>query len=433
MAYATAHSTLLRAAASRPRPALAWLQDARERALEQFLALGFPATHQEHWRYTDLQEAAELTARYLAQSPSADGKPFDTVVSTEAPPHGTLMLIDGVPVGTTPDIPGVTIRPLSRSHAAAHAQLAIRIGESGGSDWDALGALNTTLLEDGLVIEVAAGAVIDSPIHLLCSGHGGRMVQNRILLRLGAGSSASFIEQHSSAAEGISNSVTDIVCEAGSALHYVKIQEEAPAAIHLAHQHVTLGEASRADLLHLDLGARLARNDLHVELDGSAAKVSAHGLFFADGERHLDNHTRMDHRAPHTVSRELYRGVLDGHGRGVFNGRIIVHPGAVATDAQLRNQNLLLAPTAEVDTKPELEIYTDDVRCSHGATTGQLDPAAIFYLRSRGISLEQARRMLIASFVSEILRKAPAGKVATHLTQLLGTRLPEISEVAALS
>lgn len=432
MAHATAPSALLRAAA-RPRPALAWLQDTRERALERFLALGFPATQQEHWRYTDLHDAGELAARYLAQTPSADGNAPDMAVCTEDPPHGTLMLIDGIPVGETADIPGVRIHALSHSHAGTHARLAIRVGESGGNDWDALGALNTALLQDGLVIEVAEGAVIDSPIHILCSGRGGRMAQNRILLQLGAGSSATFIEQHSSAAEGLSNSITDIVCEAGAMLRYVKIQEEAPAAIHLAYQHVTLGEASRADLLHLDLGARLARNDLHVELNGSAAAVNAHGLFFADGERHLDNHTRVDHRAPHTVSRELYRGVLDDHGRGVFNGRVIVHPGACATDAQLRNQNLLLSSTAEVDTKPELEIHTDDVRCSHGATTGQLDPAAIFYLRSRGISIEQARRMLIASFVSEILHMAPAGKVAAHLTQLLGTRLPEISEVAAPS
>lgn len=433
MAYATAHSSLLRAAAARPRPALAWLQDTRERALERFLALGFPAPREEHWRYTDLHEAEELTARYLAQTSPADATPCDTTVCTEHLPHGLLTLIDGLPGSATDNIPGVTIRPLSQSAAAGCDRLAARIDTCGNSSWVALGALNTALIEDGLVIEVAAGAVIDSPIHLICSGSGGRMTHNRILLRLGAGSSATFIEQHSSTTEGISNSVTDIVCEARSALRYVKIQEEAPAAIHLAHQHVSLDDASRADLLHLDLGARLARNDLHVELGGNAAEVSAHGLFFADGERHLDNHTRMDHQAPRTVSRELYRGVLDGHGRGVFNGRIIVHPGACGTDAQLRNQNLLLAPTAEVDTRPELEIYTDDVRCSHGATTGQLDPAAIFYLRSRGISSEQARRMLIASFVSEILHLAPAGKVATHLTRLLGTRLPEISEVATLS
>lgn len=434
MDSSTPDSTIYQEAAARiahQLPALTWLQEIRERALQRFTEQGFPTIDHEDWRYTDLRETAELSARYLTHPSTSEG-----IKSAGAMPGGAgeaaVLLANGVPNAGTTSIPGVTIHALSESDPAAQSQLAARIDAGIDSGWDALAALNAALLGDGLVIDVADGAIIDSPIYLVCTNHSNQLTQNRILLRLGTGSRATFIEHHTSAGEGISNTVTDIVCEPESALRYVKIQEEAPAATHLAIQRVTLDDRSRADLLHLDFGAHLARNDLHAELCGSGAEVSAHGLFHADGERHLDNHTRIDHRAPHTVSRELYRGVVDGTAHGIFNGKIIVHPGAVGTDARLRNQNLLLSPSAEINTKPELEIYTDDVRCSHGATTGQLDAAAIFYLRSRGISAEQARRMLIASFVGEILKMAPPGAAAAHLTRLLGERLPEIREVAGL-
>jgi Fe-S cluster assembly protein SufD len=251
-----------------------------------------------------------------------------------------------------------------------------------------------------------------------------------VLIDVGAGARATLIEHHLGRGASVSNSVTDVICAAGARLSYVKLQDEADDGIHLATQGFHLGNQASAELLHLDLGSRLARNDLRVELAGDGATVSAHGLFFADGSRHLDNHTRVDHRAPHTVSRELYRGIADSKGRGVFNGKVIVHAGAGGTDAQLRNQNLLLSSGAEIDTKPELEIYADDVKCSHGATTGQLDATAIFYLRSRGIPAEDARRMLIASFAREIVGRLPAGAIEKYVLALLHGRLPAIGEVA---
>ncbi len=192
-----------------------------------------------------------------------------------------------------------------------------------------------------------------------------------------------------------------------------------------------MGRGATADLLHLDLGARLARNDLRVDLVAPEATVHAYGLFFADASRHLDNHTHIEHLAPHTFSREVYRGIMDGTGRGVFNGKIVVRPGADKTDARLRNQNLLLSRGAEVDTKPELEIYADDVKCSHGATTGQLDRDSIFYLRSRGIPEEQARRLLIASFAREVVRRLPPGPLEAHVVGILGDRLPGLTEAGS--
>ncbi len=423
------------AEAARRAPGLDWLAAVRDRALLRFMERGFPTTAEEDWRYTDLRDAADLTTGYAARigprgSPAAHDEIRQRLVE---PGTGvTVVLVDGILAPAFQPIrapAGVTISPLSETAPATRQDLAARIARSTDENGGALSALNAALLRQGLVIEVAPGAVIDSPIYVACASAADDAVQNRVLLRLGQGSRATLVEHHLSLGASVSNSVTDVICEPGSRLAYVKLQDESTAASHLACQRIALARDARADLLHLDIGARLARNDLRVEMEGAGAEVGAHGLFFADGERHLDNHTRIEHRAPRTTSRELYRGVMDGRGRGVFNGKVIVHAGAAGTDARLTNQNLLLSTTAEVDTKPELEIYADDVRCSHGATTGQLDANAIFYLRARGIPADQARRMLIASFVREIVGRLPPGALDAHVVGSLSERLPELREI----
>lgn len=427
------------AEAAGSEPGLAWLAAVRERALERFVELGFPTTAEEDWRYTDLRDTADRLAGFSAQAAPAPAPETQHALRRRLMQSGVgapILLVDGVLAaeswpGSFP--PGLAVRPLSAAHTAARDELARRIGAAIDGDGDALAALNAALLRQGVVIEVAAGTELSTPVYIVCAGAADTAAQNRILLRLGRGSRATIVEHHLSLAAGVSNSVTDVLCEPDSSLDYVKLQEDSPTATHLASQRLRLANGARAQLLHLDVGASLARNDLLVDLAGAGAEVSAHGLFFADGERHIDNHTRIEHRAPKTVSRELYRGVMDGRGRGVFNGKVIVHAGAGGTDAQLTNQNLLLSATAEIDTKPELEIYADDVRCSHGATTGQLDANAIFYLRSRGIEAEQARRMLIASFVREITRRLPGTPLESHVVGLLAERLPELREVAAAS
>jgi Fe-S cluster assembly protein SufD len=433
------HPTAFRnaaAEAARREPGLAWLAAVRDRALQRFAKSGFPTTAEEDWRYTDLRETANLTTAYVARSPQAAARESLAAIRERLVTGGAgplVVLVDGMPA---PDLcwhrehPGLAITTLTEADPAARDALAARIEGDSRTDAGALAAMNAALLRQGLVIELAPGADIGAPIMVACAGTPESAGQNRIMVRLGAGSRATLIEHHLSLGASVSNSVTDVICEPGSQLVYVKLQDESPAASHLAAQRFALDRDARAELLHLDIGARLARNDLRVELAGHGAGVSAHGLFFADGERHLDNHTRIEHRAPRTLSRELYRGVMDGSGRGVFNGKVIAHAGAAGTDAQLTNQNLLLSAKAEVDTKPELEIYADDVKCSHGATTGQLDANAIFYLRSRGIPEDQARRMLIASFVREIVARLPAGPLEAHVAALLGERLPDLLEVA---
>jgi Fe-S cluster assembly protein SufD len=343
------------------------------------------------------------------------------------------VLVDGEfrpELSTATQVAELSIRALGQALPGEQVALRARVAGAMERASSALPALNAALLRDGLVIDIADAAAIEAPIYLAVATGTAGAAHNRILVRLGAGARATLIEHHLSDGESVSNSVTDVVCGPGAQLRYLKLQDEAETAAHIATQQFTLEPAARAELLHLDLGAGLARNDLMIRLAGRGAAVHAHGFFHADGERHLDNHTRVDHCAPETLSRELYRGIADGRGRGVFNGKVIVHKGAAGTDARLSNQNLLLSSAAEIDTKPELEIYADDVKCSHGATTGQLDATAIFYLRSRGIDAAEARRMLIASFACEILQHAPAGTIGAHVLALLERKLPEIGEVS---
>jgi Fe-S cluster assembly protein SufD len=420
------------ATAARLAPGLAWLDPLREDSLRQFGARGLPTTADEDWRYTDLRETGRRMAIALEPPPVGPDARAQRQIDTRLIPDtgiAPILLIDGRLAVEAPGRlpPGLTIRALSAVDREERERLAARLSR----DHDrALGALNTALLLQGVVIDIAPGTDLTTPLYVVCAATTDRATHNRILIRLGDNSRVTLIEHHLGLAAGVSNTATDIACEAGSRIDYIKIQDDSPAARHLAAQSLELGENAHATTLHLDLGAELARNDLHVVLAGRSAHVEANGLFFADGTRHLDNHTRIEHRAPDTVSRELYRGVLDDKGCGVFNGKVIVHAGAGGTDARLNNQNLLLSPGAQVNTKPELEIYADDVRCSHGATTGALDTTAIFYLRSRGIGAIEARRMLIASFAQEIIRRLPVDGCRHYAVHRLAERLPEIREVA---
>ncbi|MDJ0929327.1 MAG: Fe-S cluster assembly protein SufD, partial [Gammaproteobacteria bacterium] len=287
-----------------------------------------------------------------------------------------------------------------------------------------LAALNAAFLTDAVQIDIAANKVLDRPLHLVFVADGSPVsIQTRVLLTLGERSEATVIEQFVSDGAATTNTISHVECAPGARLHYLKLQDESGDAHHIAAQRLLVARNARVDALHIDLGARLARNDLTVELLAAGAEASMHGLFVGDSQRHIDNHTRVDHRAPHTHSVASYRGVLNDQSRGVFNGKILVHDDADGTDASLENRNLLLSQQAEIDTKPELEIYADDVKCSHGATTGQLDPAAIFYLRSRGVADADARRMLTLAFAAEITHRSPLQSLREHIEHQCGARI----------
>ena len=414
------------------RSATGWLQSVRERAMQDFSISGFPSTRDEDWKYTSLTKVAERSAAFLGQEPAvADTNSVTQQLAqlTEISGCNSVVFANGqfqrelsnLPEGNT----GVTIETLSHANEGLREQVLRHLGENANADSSRLAALNTAFLADGLVITVPADVTLDAPIHVIfTTDNQAGSSQPRILLNLEQNSRAILIEQHIGHGAGLTNAITEIECQKGAHLKYVKLQEESRDAYHLAAQSINMAEDSHVEALHLDLGSLLARNDLRVNLTGTGASADLYGLFLVDGERHIDNHTRMDHLAENTTSRENYRGVIDDRGRGIFNGKIIVHPGADRTDAQMNNRNLVLSRTGEIDTKPELEIYTDDVKCSHGATTGQLDKDAIFYLQTRGVAESEARQMLITAFAREVLNFIEIGALGNYIETAVAERLP---------
>jgi Fe-S cluster assembly protein SufD len=296
-------------------------------------------------------------------------------------------------------------RLVDRAPSRAEALLGSRPEERGSAFAD----LNAALHTDGAVVLVAPGAVLADPIHLcyLSSGHRDGPVAShpRSLVVAGEGSEASVVESYAGpdGHDYLTNSVTEIRVEDGASFRHYRLQREGQDAFHVARQVVRLGRRARFRAHSFSFGARLARLDVDAVLLGEGGECSLEGLFFAAGERHADVHTRVDHAAPHSTSRELFKGILDGKGRGVFHGLVLVRPGAQKTDAIQSNRNLLLSREALVSSTPQLEILADDVKCKHGSTTGQLDPMALFYLRSRGIGEKEARSLLSRAFAAELV------------------------------
>lgn len=400
-----------------------WLRPIQDRAFRAFAQAGFPTMRDEDWKYTNLAKVEARSATYLNAGPaSADTDATKTLLNELPldPGHYTIVFANGQFRADLSNMPvsevGLHIETLSGADEQSRQRIGEHLGRFANVETFQLAALNTAFLVDGLVIRVADGAEISRPIHVVFITDGKPVsVQPRILINLGECSRTTVIEHYAGRGAGLTNAVTEVHCAPAAHLQYIKLQEEDAETYHLAAQYIRLDQDSRFDAVHVDFGARLARNDLAVTLAGAGASANLHGLFIVDGDRHVDNHTRLDHLARQTTSRESYRGILSDRGRGVFNGKVIVHPGADQSDAQLNNRNLLLSATAEVDTKPELEIYTDEVKCGHGTTTGQLDANAMFYLRARGIPEDQARRMLVAAFAAEVID--PIGPWAEAILQ----------------
>ena len=413
----------------------AWLQPLRERAISAFTRRGFPTPRDEDWKYTNLTALADASGALLGMTPVAADADVINELLRNLPIGATDCTIVFVNGSYRDDLSrqadaatGICITTLADTDEATREQLCDRLGALASINEQQLTALNTAFMSDGLVIEIKAHACPDGAIHaVFLSDQQPASHQTRLLIDAGEHSRAAVIEYHAGRQAGWSNAVTEIHCAVGARLSYVKLQDEDDAAHHIATQQVRLEADSQFHAVHLDLGARLARNDLTVQMAGSGSHAALYGLFLADGKRHVDNHTRIDHLATDTTSVENYRGILNDAARGVFNGKIIVHKGADRSDAQMNNNNLLLAKTAEIDTKPELEIYTDDVKCAHGATTGQIDNDALFYLQARGIPYPVARRMLVLAFartiIAELNTHAPG--LAEHINLTLERRLPE--------
>jgi Fe-S cluster assembly protein SufD len=324
-------------------------------------------------------------------------------------------------------LPGMTLLTLKQWCEHDPQAAAAFIAETARSQPNALEDLNRAFFEDGVVLDVAAGASPDQPIYIVHQWSEGAtqlMSNPRLIVRAAANSRCTVIEHYvgSGAGECFTNAVSEIQVAAGARVEHYRIQQEAPRAFHIGHVNVRVQRDGQYASHDIALGASLSRLNLGTILQGPGAHVALHGLLAPLANQHLDSHTTIDHAAAHTSSDENYRGIAGERGRGVFNGKVIVRPDAQKTDARQSSRNLLLAAGAEIDTKPELEIYANDVKCSHGATTGQLDAAALFYLRSRGLDETAARALLIRAFAESVVSTIGPQALRCHLEKVLDQR-----------
>jgi Fe-S cluster assembly protein SufD len=329
-------------------------------------------------------------------------------------------------------LPGMTLLTLKQWLEHDPAAVAEFVAQTSRANPSALEDLNLAFFEDGVVIDLAAGATPDRPIYIVHQWTDGAtqlMSNPRVVVRAGANSRCVVIEHFvgANAGEIFTNAVCEIDIAPGASVEHYRIQQESLRSFHIGHLNVRLQHNGRYASHDIALGASLARVNLSTTLQGPGAHVALNGLIAPLGTQHLDAHTTIDHAAAHTTSDENYRGIAGERGRGVFNGKVIVRPDAQKTDARQSSRNLLLTAGAEIDTKPELEIYADDVKCSHGATTGQLDAAALFYLRSRGLDEVAARALLIRAFAESIVTSVGPPAIRNHLEQLLAERYQVIS------
>jgi Fe-S cluster assembly protein SufD len=406
------------------------LTPSRMEALARFAETGFPTTRHEDWRYTSLAPAIEVSNLWLREAAAgAVEEPADDTTRRYAeqlcPQIDAywIVIANGV-------VDKESLRRLVElgpdgleAHSVTGGELPKRLAAD-----EPMTRFNTALLRDVLRITVRAGRELDKPVALLLidgTGASSALSQSRILIETGENSRAEFIEYHASTgANGhFANVVTELDLAPNSAVDYLRIQDRDRAHFQVGKLMVALRRDSRLRHAAFDLGGALIRNDVSVDIVGAGASVELHGLYLAAGQQHIDNHTRVDHRTGPASSREEYRGILGDRSRCVFNGKAIVHRGADGTDARQANHNLLLSNRAEIDTKPELEIYADDVKCSHGATVGQLDKTALFYLRSRGLSRDEAAQMLTRSFAAVILAASPVPAAHSHIETLVDRRL----------
>ncbi len=402
---------------------------ARRQAMDAFARRGYPTRRDEDWKYTDLKPI--VTGRFdpLPRAPSEGRRrqALKRLPGLELVPDAPrLVFLDGQRLAdtATPSLPpGVKI--LDQDTAWRRVR-AIQTDKQ-FHDYP-LAAINTAFSSDCTLIRVDANVEVLQPLHLIFFGGAANnsAAQSRILIDLGPNSRLCVV-QHFAAQDGAgwTNSVTQATQEAGSQLTLYRLQEHAEEHLHTELLDVRLARDAGVKLGYVDLGGRLVRNDLRVELAEPGAYCDITGVFLASRGQHVDNHTRIDHIAPDTTSNEAFRGIVGERGRGVFNGKVVVHPGAHGTDARQSSDNLLLSEHSEVDTKPELEIYNDDVKCTHGATVGELDTEQLFYLRTRGVDEETARGLLIFAFANELLRRIEVPELRKRVVTAVAGHLPD--------
>ncbi len=414
----------------------AWLRELREGAIARFSELGFPTTKQEEWRFTSVAPIADarFTLAHAPRSPLPVHADVERLCVGGGP---RVVFVDGrhVPALSAPAQLTGGARAgslaaalwtgaesgLARTHLARHAR------------WrdSAFAALNTAFLADGAFVHVPADVTVGPPLELVFlstgqSGSDGPMVSHpRSLIVVERGARAAVVETYAGLSDGVywSNAVTEVVVGEGARVELYRVQQEGPRGLQIATTHSRQERDSYLGLHVVTLGAALARHDINAVLDGPGAELILNGLYLLSGLQHADHHTVIDHAQPHCASHEFFNGVLAERAHGVFNGRIIVRPGAQRTDSKQTNNNLLLSTEARADSQPQLEIYADDVKCTHGSTVGPIDQTQLYYLRSRGLSPEAARSILTYGFGAEILDRMQHPDVRERLDRLVRARL----------
>ncbi|MEQ8426833.1 MAG: Fe-S cluster assembly protein SufD [Gammaproteobacteria bacterium] len=410
------------------------LTEQRQAALSLFRENGFPTTRQEDWKYTDVRQIAKkhfsATAGGQAKIEQAE---LDVVRFQELDCH-ELVFVNGVysaELSKLDALPDLAVVCDMATAMEQHAQLLEQhLSQYADNNVSAFTALNTAFVQHGVLIYLPRNVIVDKPINILYLSRKQEQefashLRNVVIMEDNA--EATIIESYIGLddANYFTNAVTEIALDQAARLQHYKLQQESINGYHIGNLKVRQGKDSQLQSHSISLGGSLVRNDIHSLLDAEGASINLNGLYMTKGKQHVDNHTRVDHLKPNTFSTENYRGVLNDRSRAVFNGKVIVHQDAQKIEAHQNNANLLLSDDAEIDTKPELEIYADDVKCSHGATVGQLDKDMMFYLRSRAIDKETAKSLLTFAFAEEVIRLIDLEPIRNRLEYLVVGQLPD--------
>ncbi len=419
----------------------AWVYPVRKAGMARFTELGFPTLKQEDWRFTNVAPIVKLPfkplldpARVTLTADRLKGFPFLGI------PSSRLVFVDGhfAPELSVllPQPEGVVLGSLAAALASGSPVVQQHLAQPTRREDNAFAALNTAFFADGAFIYVPAGRQIEAPVHLVfiaTSPEAGAATHSRNLIIAEKSSRLTLLESYVSAVDAsyVTNSVNELVIGENAVVEHLKFQDESRSAFHVATLQMSLGRSCNFISHSIAAGAKLSRNSIRTFLGGEGIECVLNGLYLTKGDQLADHHMVVEHAQPHCSSHEYYNGILDDRSKGVFHGRILVRPEAQKTDAKQTNKNLLLSDNATVDTKPQLEIYADDVKCTHGATVGQLNEESIFYLRARGIGLPTARRMLIHAFAGEIIARVRCEPAREELDRLVWDALEQNPHIAA--
>jgi Fe-S cluster assembly protein SufD len=417
----------------------AWLRTLRQQGFARFSDTGFPTTHDEDWRFTNLSAIANTQ---FEPAPQASLNASDLERFRASDFACQLVFVNGRFAPGLSRVPALLgkfkISSLAQTLVSDPDSLQAHLGQYLNHERDAFAALNTAFLEDGAYVLIPKGTVLEQPIYVLyvsVSGDKPFIEHPRNLIIAEENSQATVVEDYVSLENGgtaatFSNTATELVVGENAVISHYMIVRPAADAFNVSTLRIQQGRSSNVATHSLLLSGALVRNNVHPVLAGEGAECLINGLFMANGRQHMDNYMLVEHASPHCNSRQFYNGVLNGQSHGVFHGRIIVHKDAQKTDAKQTNRNLLLSDDAQIDTKPQLEIYADDVKCTHGATIGQVEENALFYLRSRGLDEASAKHLLLLAFANECLDRMNSEQVRKHLERLVNEWLPETSRYA---